>query len=237
MGKRRSHRRQRISGWGLRLKRCALWVVALWFLSVCLLRFVPPPTTPLILIRSVEYWVRGVPTSQRRQWISLNDVPLRVQQAIVAAEDARFMKHWGVDFGALDDVLDDAPHSRRMRGASTITMQTVKNIFLWPGRSYVRKVLEGIMTPIAGVVWGKRRTLELYLNVVEWGEGIYGISAASEHYFNKPVRQLSLEQASALAAVLPSPRTISPHVLTPIARKRFARIRREAPQTHIPSSR
>jgi len=237
MGKSRSNRRKRSSGWAPKLKQCALWLASVWFVSLCILRFVAPPTTPLIVIRALEYWVKGRAISQRQAWIPLDDVPTRVQQAVVAAEDSRFMQHWGFDFGALDDVLDDASSTRRMRGASTITMQTVKNIYLWPGRSYVRKVLEGIMTPIAGVVWGKRRTLELYLNVVEWGEGIYGIRAASEHYFHKPVRELSLDQASALAAILPSPRTIGPHALSPVARKRFARIRREAYGTGIPSSR
>jgi monofunctional biosynthetic peptidoglycan transglycosylase len=237
MGKRLSQRRKRKTGWASRLRWWALWLASLWFISVVLLRFIAPPTTPLIVIRAVEYWLQGKSVSQKREWIALDDVPTRVQQAIVAAEDARFMRHWGVDFGALDDVLDDATDSRRVRGASTITMQTVKNIYLWPGRSYVRKVLEGVMTPIAGVVWGKRRTLELYLNIVEWGEGVYGISAASHHYFQKSVRELSLDQASALAAILPSPRVLTPHTLSPIARKRFARIRKEAHDTRLPGLR
>lgn len=235
MAKRLSPRRLRKVAWAARVKRVALWVCSLWLLSVILLRFVAPPTTPLIVIRCFEYWLRGRTVALEREWVPLADVPTRVQQAVVAAEDARFMLHWGVDFGALDDVLDDASATRRMRGASTITMQTVKNIFLWPGRSYVRKVLEGVMTPIAGVVWGKRRTLELYLNVVEWGEGIYGIGAASRHYFQKSVRELSLDQASALAAILPSPRKLTPHALSPIARKRFSRIRLEAQGTRIPA--
>ncbi len=227
-------KKQQSALWKRRVKQLGISLLGTWFLAVLLLRTFPPPSTPLMALRALEYWVRGSPVVQHWEWVSLSDIPQRVQQAVVAAEDSRFMLHWGVDFGALDEVLDEANGSKQVRGASTITMQTVKNVFLWPGRSYVRKVLEGLMTPIAGAIWGKRRTLELYLNVVEWGTGIYGVQAASRHYFRKPVRELSLDEASSLAAILPSPRKINPHSLTAIARKRFVRIRSEAYGTRIP---
>lgn len=216
------------------VRRCALVIGAAWFGAVLLLRFLNPPITPLIAIRAAEYALRNERVATRWEWVPLSDVPLHVQQSIVAAEDARFMDHWGIDLSAVGDVIDESGSRRKPRGASTITMQTVKNLFLWPGRSYIRKAIEGIMAPIAGVVWGKRRTLELYLNVIEWGEGIYGIQAASSHYFGRPVSQLNIEQAAALAAILPAPRKLSPRNLSTASRQRYDRIIREASAVPLP---
>jgi monofunctional biosynthetic peptidoglycan transglycosylase len=120
------------------------------------------------------------------------------------------------------------------RGASTITMQTVKNVFLWPGRSYVRKAIEMVMAPIAGTVWGKRRTLELYLNVIEWGDGIYGIAAAARHHFGRPPSALTEYQAAALASILPNPRKLSPKALSAGSRARLSRVLKEARGTRVP---
>ena len=216
-------------------KRVFVYMGSVWVLTVLLFRFVNPPITPLIAIRSAEYTFedRDVPT--RWEWVPLASIPLHVQQSIVAAEDARFMEHWGIDVSAVGEAIEESDDRRRgPRGASTITMQTVKNVFLWPGRSYWRKVIEGVMAPIAGVLWGKRRTLEIYLNVIEWGEGIYGIQAASEYYFDRSVGQLSLEQAAALASILPSPRKLSPKNLSVVSRQRFDRIIREASAVPLP---
>jgi monofunctional biosynthetic peptidoglycan transglycosylase len=113
-------------------------------------------------------------------------------------------------------------------------MQTVKNVFLWPGRSYIRKGLEALMAPIAGVVWGKRRTLELYINVIEWGQGVYGLEAASRYYFNKPANQLDIREAAALAAILPAPRRLSPKSLSSTSQRRYQRILREANAIVLP---
>jgi monofunctional biosynthetic peptidoglycan transglycosylase len=187
-----------------------------------------------MIIRAVEYWSEGTSAFKGWEWKPLSYFPVHVQQAIVAAEDARFTDHWGVDLSAVEDALDDSDERSRPRGASTITMQTVKNVFLWPGRSYVRKVIEGGMAPIAGLLWGKRRTLELYLNVIEWGEGVYGLEAASRYYYNKPANQLDLREAAALASILPAPRRLSPRSLSSSAQKRYQRILREAHAIVLP---
>jgi monofunctional biosynthetic peptidoglycan transglycosylase len=209
-------------------------IAAVWLFIVFALRVIPPPITPLMAIRSFEAWISDKPSVRQWEWVSIEQIPRSVQQAVVAAEDARFMEHWGIDLGALEDVIDDASDGRRVRGASTITMQTVKNVFFWPGRSYIRKVLEGRIAPIAGLVWGKKRTLELYLNIIEWGDGIYGIEAAARRYFRKSASQLSVDEATALASVLPNPRVLHPLRLSRAGQRRFARIINEAHQTRIP---
>jgi monofunctional biosynthetic peptidoglycan transglycosylase len=147
------------------------------------------------------------------------------------------MSHWGVDISAVGRAIDDGDSRRRLRGASTITMQTVKNLFLWPGRSYLRKVFEVIMAPIAGFVWGKRRTLELYVNVIEWGPGIYGIEAASQEYFRHAAKALTVSEAAALAAILPNPRKLSPQRMSHPTRRRYERIIREWQGAQVPSAR
>ena len=209
-------------------------VCAVWLASVIIFRFIAPPMTPLMVIRAVEYWSQGESAVKKWEWRPLSYFPLHVQQAVVAAEDARFTDHWGVDLSAVEDAIDDSDGKARPRGASTITMQTVKNVFLWPGRSYLRKVIEAGMAPIAGILWGKRRTLELYLNVIEWGEGVYGLEGASRYYFKKPANQLDMREAAALASILPAPRKLSPRSLSPASQKRYQRILREAPAIVLP---
>lgn len=213
---------------------CRLIVMA-WVVSVVFFRFINPPVTPLIGIRAVEYLYVGKPALREWDWKPLSYFPLHVQQAIVAAEDARFMDHWGIDLSAVEDAIDDSDDRSKPRGASTITMQTVKNVFLWPGRSYLRKGLEAVMAPIAGILWGKRRTLELYLNIIEWGEGIYGLEAAAQYYMNKPAAQLTLHEAASLAAILPNPRKLSPKSLTTASEQRYRRITREAAGISVPA--
>lgn len=210
------------------LSAVAKWGVLVWFASVLLFRFIAPPLTPLIAIRGVEYIADGKQGIRGWEWRPLEYFPAHVRKAIIAAEDARFMRHWGIDLSAVGNAIEDSDGARRPRGASTITMQTVKNVFLWPGRSYLRKGLEAIMAPIAGTIWGKRRTLELYLNVIEWGEGIYGLESASQFYFNRPASRLTASQAAALASILPNPRKLSPHELSMASRRRFDRIVRES---------
>lgn len=217
-----------------RVKKIFGWALSLWLALVVLYRFVSPPITPLIVIRAVEAWLEGARTSRPRTWVALADIPLAARQAIVTAEDARFMSHWGVDIQAVGMAIDDSDGRRRLRGASTITMQTVKNLFLWPGRSYIRKLLEVVMAPVAGFLWGKRRTLELYINVIEWGPGIYGIEAASREYFHHSARQLTVSEAASLAAILPNPRKLSPQRMTHLTRRRYERILREWQGAEVP---
>ena len=230
---------QRKMSWSPLLRRTGrvlAWAAVAWFAYVVLLKVINPPVTPLIAIRALEYQLKGQEVDTQWEWVSLEEIPLQVQQAVVAAEDARFMEHWGIDITAMGDAMEDSSERKRPRGASTITMQTVKNVFLWPGRSYIRKGIEALMAPVVGFVWGKRRTLEVYLNVIEWGEGVYGIQAASRHYFGRPVGQLSLAQAASLAAVLPSPRRLSPTNLSPVSRQRYERIVKEASAVPLPTS-
>jgi monofunctional biosynthetic peptidoglycan transglycosylase len=205
-----------------------------WILSLFILRIVAPPVTSLVAIRQLQSIWSDYHGVQSWRWAPLRTLPTYVMQAVVTAEDARFMQHWGVDLLAVGDVLDRAGTRKRLRGASTITMQTVKNIFLWPGRSYLRKLLEWMMSPIAGLIWGKRRTLELYLNVIEWGDGIYGIESAARFYFKKPAAQLSVHEAASLAAILPNPRKLSPLRMVQSTRRRFSRIMKEYPSTLVP---
>jgi len=216
------------------LKRLAVWLCGMWLLCVVLVRFFNPPFTPLVALRYVQSVWNGSDRPQIQSWIPLSRIPIPAQQAIVAAEDARFMEHWGIDLGAIGEVLDD--ESSRPRGASTITMQTVKNVFLWPGRSYLRKVIEAGMALIAGMMWGKRRTLEIYLNVVEWGDGIYGIEEASKAYFHHSASALTVTEAAALASILPNPRQLSPQRMSHATRKRFERVMREWEGTRTPTT-
>ncbi len=205
-----------------------------WLLLVFAYRIAPPPLTPLMLIRWVESFWGNSDGSRAWRWLPMNSIPTHVAQAVVTAEDSRFMRHWGIDISAVSEALSGSNGRRQLRGASTITMQTVKNLFLWPGRSYIRKGFEWLMAPVAGAVWGKRRTLELYLNVIEWGDGIYGIEAAARYYFHKPASRLTVTEAAALASILPNPRKLSPLRMSHTAQKRYARIVKELAATEIP---
>lgn len=223
-------------GWLATGWRWARIVCVIWLVSVLVFRFVAPPITPLMVIRAVEYWADAKPAIRGWEWKPLAYFPTHVQQAVIAAEDSRFMDHWGVDLSEIEDAIDDSDEKAKPRGASTITMQTVKNVFLWPGRSYLRKAVEAVMAPVAGLVWGKRRTLELYLNVIEWGEGIYGLEAASQYYYGRPASQLGIKEAASLASILPAPRRLSPKSLSNASERRYQRIVREAQAIVLPTS-
>ncbi|MGY2048318.1 monofunctional biosynthetic peptidoglycan transglycosylase [Methylobacterium sp. JK268] len=181
------------------LRLLALLPVMAVVLILCLAlvyRAVDPPST-LMLSR----WLTGHPVE--RDAVSLSAVSPLIVEAVVASEDQRFCLHRGVDWGALGEVVSDEDGPRR--GASTVTMQTVKNVFLWPSRSYLRKALEIPLALLADFVWGKRRTMEIYLNVAEWGEGIYGVEAAARHWFHRSARDLTRSEAALLVAALPNP--------------------------------
>ncbi len=171
---------------------------------VVLYRFVAPPVTPLMLIRMAQG--EGL----QRRWVSVEAVSPQLMRAVVASEDATFCSHHGFDWQAIDHAIDRYEEGGRVLGASTISMQTAKNVFLWPGRNFLRKGLEAGLTVLIEAIWGKRRIMEVYLNVIEWGHGIYGAEAAANHYFHKPAASLSRREAAALAAVLPSPLRWSP---------------------------
>lgn len=161
-------------------------------------RFVPPVST-LMLAR----WLQG--ETVERRYVPLDRISDLLQVAVIVSEDARFCRHSGVDWGALREVIDEADADGPTRGASTIAMQTAKNLFLWPSRSYLRKGVEIPLALLIGVEWSKRRILEVYLNVAEWGDGIFGAEAAARHYFNKSADKLDAREAALLATALPAP--------------------------------
>jgi len=168
--------------------------------AVLLYRFAPPPITYLMVQRLAEG--RGL----HKHWRPLTQISPALVQAVVAAEDARFCSHHGFDIEAIQKAFKaNERRPGRVRGGSTISQQTAKNVFLWPGRTYVRKGLEAYFTVLIEAAWGKRRIAEVYLNVVEWGPGVYGAEAAARHYFGVGADDLSRAQASRLAAILPSP--------------------------------
>ena len=177
---------------------------------VVLFRFVPVPLTPLMLIRSAEQLFAGKKLQLKHDWVSIDAISKNLSLAVVCSEDQNFMDHFGLDFKAIERSVEAAKKgTKRLRGASTISQQTAKNVFLWPGRSWVRKGLEVYFTLLIEIVWSKERILEVYLNSIEMGDGIYGAEAASRYYFKKNAKSLSRSQAAAIAAVLPNPREYS----------------------------
>jgi monofunctional biosynthetic peptidoglycan transglycosylase len=193
--------KRRRKRWIIKVLTVAL-VIALAgpLIPVLIYRFAPVPVTPLMVTRAVD----GKGLDHR--WKPLSEISPNLVRAVVAAEDSRFCEHHGFDFEAIKQAIE---HNRRnpdrLRGASTISQQTAKNVFLWEGRSFVRKGLEVYFTVLIEAVWGKRRIMEVYLNSIEFGPGIYGAEAAAQRIFKVPARRLTTTQAARLAAILPSP--------------------------------
>ena len=179
---------------------------------------VPPPLTMLM----AQQLIGGKGLDYR--WRGLNDISPNLVEAAVAAEDARFCSHAGFDMEAIEKALQTNAEGRKMRGGSTITQQTAKNVFLWPSRDWIRKGLEAGYTVLIEAVWSKRRIMEVYLNVAEWAPGVYGAEAASQHWFHKSARDLTRREAARLAAILPSPRRYDAARPGPYVRRRAARI-------------
>ncbi len=186
--------------WARRVVVALLLVFVVAPLALTLLyRFVPPPVTPLMLIRLAQG--QGL----ERDWAAWEEISPHLRQAVVASEDNLFCEHSGFDWESLEAAAKAYASGERAGGGSTISMQTAKNLFLWPSRSIIRKGLEVPLTAMLELLWPKRRILEVYLNIAEWGPGIYGIEAAARHYFKRPAKDLTPRQASQLVAVLPNP--------------------------------
>ena len=200
------------------MRRFLLRFVAVVLLAPLVLllayRFLPVPGTPLMLMRLAE----GEPL--RYDWVSLGEIAPSLPRLVVAAEDNLFCRHWGFDADAVQRELEKALDGEESRGASTLSMQVAKNLFLWPGRSFVRKGLEAWLTPYVELVLPKRRIIEIYLNIAEWGPGIYGAEAAARAHFRVPAARLSEAQAAQMAAVLPYPRRWSASSPTPYIQNR-----------------
>ena len=201
-------------------------VVAMVFLTILLFRFVNPPTSAFML----AYQLGTAPEPLRQEWVPMEEISPWMPLAVVASEDQRFPFHLGVDFEAIRKAVSEYKAGEGLRGASTITQQTAKNLFLWNGRSFVRKALEAVLALGIDGLWPKERVLEVYLNIAEFGPGIYGVEAASQIYFGKPARQLSQTQAARLAAVLPNPKVLSVTAPTAYVQERVVWIQRQMNQ-------
>ncbi|WP_199100991.1 monofunctional biosynthetic peptidoglycan transglycosylase [Dyella sp. ASV21] len=197
----------------IRLIRLLALAVACWLavtvLAVLVLRFVPPWTSAVMMERRIGALLHGETDFHLHQrWVPWTQVSPYVPLAMVAGEDQKFPFHHGFDFDAIQDAMDAADEGRRLRGASTISQQTAKNLFLWNGRSFVRKGLEAYFTVLIETLWPKQRILEVYVNIAELGDGIYGVGAASDAFFQQSPARLNPAQSARLAAVLPNPRRL-----------------------------
>jgi len=213
--------------WRKLAKMILIVVVGAPLVLTVLYRFLPPPITPLMVIRLVQG--HGLD----KDWQSLDKISPHLRRAVIASEDGAFCTHWGFDWRALEKAVQTYGRNGRSRGASTISMQTAKNIYLWPGRSFVRKGLEAYLTVYLEALWSKRRILEVYLNVAEFGPGLYGAERAARRYFNKSAAALSPREAALLAAILPNPLDRSPARPTPYVSGRANLIAARAYQVHL----
>ncbi len=188
------------------LLKLFIWFNVISILLVLLFKFVPVPFTPLMIVRAFEHNADGKEMVCSHDWVPLEDISMNLQKAVVASEDGMFMKHNGFDFSAMNKAMTGNLKGKKLKGGSTISQQTAKNVFLWQGRSYVRKALEAYYTVLIELVWGKKRIMEVYLNSIEMGDGVYGAEAASRHWFHKSAKNLTKYEAASIAAILPSPR-------------------------------
>jgi monofunctional biosynthetic peptidoglycan transglycosylase len=200
------------------------WKLIIWFniislFFVVLYKFVPVPYTPLMVIRYFENKSAGKNIETKHHWVPIEDISKNLQKAVIASEDGRFFEHNGLDFSAMRKAAVGNFKGKKLKGGSTITQQTAKNVFLWQGRSYFRKALEAYYTVLIELIWGKERILEVYLNSIEMGDGIYGADAATQHWYKKECKSLTRMQAAGIAAILPNPRRFSPNGSAYISRK------------------
>lgn len=186
------------------------WILPGMVAMVLVLRFVPPPTSAFMLTRHVERIIGSAPgPAVMYSWTSKRKIPSHMALAVVAAEDQNFPNHFGFDVDAIARAMEHNEKGRTIRGASTISQQVAKNLFLWSGRSYVRKGMEAGLTVLIELMWSKQRILEVYLNIAEFGDGTYGVQAAAKRFFNKTPDTMTAREGALLAAVLPSPRRLS----------------------------
>ncbi|MHA4894519.1 monofunctional biosynthetic peptidoglycan transglycosylase [Pedobacter sp. PWIIR3] len=200
-----------------RLKRITSVIskIFLWFLMVTVLwvlayRFVNPPITLLMIQRNIERSSDDKPSKMKKDWVDFEDISDNMKRAAVSAEDQLFLKHLGFDVKAIEKAFKTNKKGKNIKGGSTISQQTAKNVFLWPGRSWIRKGFEAYFTLLIEILWSKERILEVYLNVIEMGDGIYGAEAASQEYFGKSCSKLTRSQAAIIAACFPNPRRWTP---------------------------
>jgi len=195
--------RSKISRFVLKL---ILWFIGISLFFVVLFKFIPVVFTPLMVIRAIENKVAGKEIIFSHDWEPIDKLSMNLQKAVIASEDGNFLTHNGFDFTAMQKAYKSNERGRRIKGGSTISQQTAKNVFLWQGRSYFRKGLEAYFTVLIEMIWGKERIMEVYLNSIEMGDGVYGAQAATEHWYRKDATSLTPIQAAGIAAILPNPR-------------------------------
>lgn len=214
-----------------KLLRIVRWILVGFFVSTILavvcLRFIPVFITPLMVIRCVEQVGGGESIKMHHHWVPMEEISRHMPVAVMASEDQRFLKHHGFDYNAIEKAAIHNMKGGKKHGASTISQQTAKNVFLWPGRSWIRKGFEVYFTFLIEMMWSKQRIMEVYLNSIEMGDGIYGVDAVAEYHFNTTASQLSRSQCALIAATLPNPRRFNSAAPGEYMRKRQRQIEHE----------
>lgn len=206
-----------------------VWKTILWFniisvFFVLLYKFVPVPFTPLMIIRAMEQKAAGKEMTFSHNWVPIESISPNLQKAVISSEDGKFFEHNGFDFSAMQKAFEKNQKGKKIRGGSTISQQTAKNVFLWPGRSYIRKGFEAYFTFLIELIWSKKRIMEVYLNSIEMGNGVYGAEAASKYWYHKQAKNLTKYEAAGIAAILPNPRKYNPIRSTNYMNRRKATI-------------
>ncbi|RKS00893.1 MULTISPECIES: monofunctional biosynthetic peptidoglycan transglycosylase [unclassified Flavobacterium] len=194
---------RKISRW---LWKAFLWFLGLSILTVIIFKWVPVPITPLMITRAIENKIDGNDAVLSHDWVPLEEISPNLQKAVIASEDGNFLKHSGFDFAAMQKAFKNNQKGKKLKGGSTISQQTAKNVFLWQGRSYLRKGLEAYFTVLIELIWGKERIMEVYLNSIEMGNGVYGAEEAARVWYRSKAINLTKREAAGIAAILPNPR-------------------------------
>ena len=187
------------------LLKIIIWFFVISIGLVVLFKWVPIPITPLMVIRTIQQTTNGEEVVWKHNWVSIDNISKNLQLAVICTEDQNFLNHHGFDMDAIEKAIEYNKKGKRTRGASTISQQTAKNVFLWPHRSWFRKGLETYFTFLIELIWSKERIMEVYLNSIEMGKGVYGAEAAAQHWFKRSAANLRQQEAAAIAAILPNP--------------------------------
>lgn len=206
-----------------------IWKAMIWFfglsiLSVVIFKWVPIPFTPLMISRIIEFKMDGGDAIYSHKWVPLEEISPNLQLAVIASEDGNFLEHSGFDFKAMQKAFKSNSKGKKLKGGSTISQQTAKNVFLWQGRSYVRKGLEAYFTVLIELIWGKERIMEVYLNSIEMGNGVYGAQEAARHWYTTTAKELTPREAAGIAAILPNPRKFKASNSSAYTERRKAKI-------------
>jgi len=218
----------------LLIKRLAIFFFASTILAVIVLRFVPVLITPLMVIRSFQQISQGEMPKLHHNWVSGKHISTNMKRAVIASEDQRFFDHWGFDVKQIQKAVKENDRRRKPRGASTISQQTAKNVFLWPQSSWVRKGLESYFTVLIEVFWSKDRILEVYLNSMETGDGVYGAQAVAQEHFHSTAENLTKRQSALIAATLPNPIRFNSRHPSSYIRRRQSQIQRQMRYIRLP---